>query len=196
MFVTFEGPEGAGKSTALRTVASSLRESGRTVLETREPGAGELGSRIREVLLHGGDMPYESELFLFLADRANHVRSLVRPALIRGDWVLCDRYADSTLVYQSFGRGLDRTFVDAANRVATQGLTPDLTILFDLDPAVGLARLTQKDRMDGAPLAFHQRVREGFLAVAAENPARWRIVDASQPAESVSAAALSAILRG
>jgi dTMP kinase len=189
VFVTFEGPEGAGKSTALGAVAERLRGRGLTVLTTREPGAGDFGRRIREILLHGEEMPARSELFLFLADRANHVETIIRPALARGEWVLCDRHADSTFVYQAVARGLDADFVRAANRFATAGLVPDRTLLFDLDPAVGLARLESRDRLDAQPLEFHQRVRQGFLALAAAEPDRFRVVDAGQtPAEVVRAA--------
>ncbi|HEY0866836.1 MAG TPA: dTMP kinase [Fimbriimonas sp.] len=185
MFVTFEGPEGAGKSTVLATVAEALRASGREVLTTREPGSGRLGQGIRELLLHGGEMPAESELFLFLADRSNHVRTIVRPALERGEIVLCDRFADSTLVYQALARGLDEAFIREANAFATGGLKPDVTFLLDLAPEIGLSRLESKDRLDAEPLEFHRRVREGFLAEASRDPARWRILEASQPAKEV-----------
>lgn len=180
MFVTFEGPEGAGKSTVLRAVAEALRGDGQEVLTTREPGAGELGTGIRELLLHGSGMPAESELFLFLADRSNHVRNIVRPALEAGKVVLCDRYADSTLVYQSLARGLDERFVRAANGFATGGLVPDVTLLFDLPPEVGLSRLSSKDRLDAEPIEFHRKVREGFLKEARREGGRWVILDATQ----------------
>lgn len=185
MFVTFEGPEGAGKSTASRAVAVGLREAGRQVLETREPGAGEVGKAIREILLHGGDLEPRAELLLFLADRAQHVAQVVRPALARGEIVLCDRHADSTFVYQGIARGLDPRFVRAGNAFATGGLVPDLTLLFDLPAEVGLARLQNPDRMDALPLEFHQKVRQGFLDLAAAEPGRFRIVDATQEAPKV-----------
>lgn len=185
MFITFEGPEGAGKSTALREVARRLRERGREVVETREPGSGGLGRQIREILLHGEEMPAEAELFLFLADRANHVRTVIRPALERGAWVLCDRHADSTFVYQAYVRGLDAEFVDRANRFATGGLLPDQTFLLDLAPELGLSRLTSPDRLDAQPIGFHRKVREGFLALALSDPGRWRTIDASQSPEGV-----------
>lgn len=193
MFITFEGPEGAGKSTALRAVAERLQARGLDVITTREPGAGDFGRQIREILLHGEEMPPASELFLFLADRANHVATLIRPALERGEWVLCDRHADSTFVYQAVARDLDADFVRTANRFATGGLVPDRTLLFDLDPEVGLARLTSPDRLDAQPLAFHRKVREGFLALAGTEPRRFRVLDASQPPETVVEAALAAI---
>jgi dTMP kinase len=185
MFITFEGPEGAGKSTALAALAERIRASGQGVVTTREPGAGAFGKSIREILLHGDDIDPKAELLLFLADRSNHVATLIRPALSEGKIVLCDRYADSTLVYQAFARGLDEEFARAGNRFATGNLVPDLTLLFDLDPEIGLGRIRTKDRLDAQPIEFHRRVREGFLKEAAGNPARWRIVDASQDANVV-----------
>jgi len=184
VFVTFEGPEGAGKTTAIAAIAHRLREEGREVLVTREPGSGEFGARIRELLLHGEAMPPKSELFLFLADRANHVETIIRPALAEGKIVLCDRHADSTYVYQAIVRGLDPEFVAAANRFATSGLIPDATFLLDLDPQIGLSRIQTKDRLDQEPLSFHQKVRAGFLSLAHADPARWHILDATQPTES------------
>lgn len=190
VFITFEGPEGAGKSTALRAVAASLRERGKRVVETREPGSGEVGKAIRAVLLHGGELEPRAELLLFLADRAQHIARVVRPALDREEIVLCDRHADSTFVYQGVARGLDPEFVRAGNRFATGGLVPDLTLLFDLPAEVGLARLQNPDRMDALPLEFHQKVRRGFLDLAAAEPARFRILDATGSPEAVAAAAL------
>ena len=185
MFITFEGPEGAGKSTALAAVAERLRRKGFEAQTTREPGAGMFGKSIREILLHGEDLDPKAELLLFLADRSNHVSSIIRPALAAGKIVLCDRYADSTQVYQAYARGLDEDFVRAGNQFATGGLKPRLTLLFDLEPSLGLARLQSKDRLDSQPLAFHQRVREGFLREAACDPNRWKIIDASRDPDAV-----------
>lgn len=185
MFLTFEGPEGAGKTTAIRAIAQILEGRGHQILVTREPGAGELGRQIREILLHGGAMPPQTELFLFLADRANHVQNIIKPALDDGKIVLCDRYADSTFVYQALVRGLDPEFVDRANVFATQGLTPQMTFLLDLDPKVGLARIESKDRMDREPIAFHEAVRQGFLDLTRRNPDRWHIIDASQDPDQI-----------
>jgi len=179
MFITFEGPEGAGKSTALSALAARLRTIGFEVLTTREPGAGDFGKRIREILLHGEEIDPKAELLLFLADRSNHVASIIRPALAAGQIVLCDRYADSTLVYQSYVRGLDEGFARAGNQFATGGLTPNLTLLFDIEPEIGLSRLTNKDRIDSQPIEFHRRVRQGFLREAASDGNRWKVVDAS-----------------
>lgn len=184
MFVTFEGPEGGGKSTMVQRVAAAMLADGHEVVTTREPGAGETGQRIRELLLHGPDMPPETELLLFLADRANHVRTVIRPALEAGKIVLCDRFADSTWVYQAYVRELDRAFVEAGNRFATGGLEPDLTILLDVEPEIGMARFTSRDRIEAQPIEFHKRIREGFILRTADS-SRWVIIDASQPEDAV-----------
>jgi dTMP kinase len=181
MFVSFEGPEGAGKSTLIRSLAGALRKEGLDVVVTREPGSGEVGAAIREILLDGRELDAKAELFLFLADRAQHVATTIRPALLGGAWVLCDRHADSTVVYQGYGRGLDVAQLKAWNRFATGGLAPDVTFLLDIDPAVGLGRLASKDRLDLESIEFHTRIREGFLAEARAAPGRWMVLDASRP---------------
>lgn len=185
MFITFEGPEGAGKSTQLARLAGRLRDAGRNVVMTREPGGGTLGPAIRALLLEGEEVPPRSELFLFLADRAAHVQNVVRPAIARGDLVLCDRHADSTVVYQGHGRGMDVEQLRNLNALATEGLVPDLTLLFDLPAEQGLARLNDRDRLDREPLEFHQRVRQGFLDEAAREPERWVVFDARQDVETL-----------
>lgn len=185
MFVTLEGPEGAGKSTVQGLLAVRVRELGRDVLTTREPGSGEVGSAVREVLLHGGDLEPLTELFLFLADRAEHVAKTIMPALAKGTVVLCDRHADSTVVYQGYGRRLDVEKLRELNAMATQGLKPDVTLLLDIDPALGLQRTQVKDRLDSEPIEFHHRVRQGFLSEAKREPNRWRVVDASRSPEEV-----------
>ncbi len=208
MFVTFEGPEGAGKSTALKIIASKLSELGHHVVTTREPGGGPLGKRIRQMLLEEGEVSAETELLLFLADRANHVQTIVVPALKEGSVVLCDRHADSTIVYQGYGRGLDLNFLKAGNQFATKGLTPDLTLLFDLDPKIGLERLDISEktlfgpdkkrrdvnRLDREPLEFHRKVRNGFLELARSEPNRFVILDAEKGPEQLAQDALDAIL--
>lgn len=193
VFVTFEGPEGAGKSTAIKAVGDRLVEEGRAVVLTREPGAGEVGQKIRQILLEGEGLDSRCELFLFLADRAQHVAKLVRPALENGKIVLCDRYGDSTVVYQGVGRGLDADEARRLNELATGGLRPDLTILLDLDPQVGLGRVAKPNRLDREPLEFHQAVRQGFLEEARREPARWVIVDACLQPGEVAAACISAV---
>ena len=183
--MTFEGTEGSGKSTALEAIAERLRSAGRAVVTTREPGAGEFGKAIREILLYGGELDPRAELFLFLADRAQHCADVVRPALADGEIVLCDRYIDSTVAYQGHARGLDIKEIRELNNSATVGLKPDLTLLFDLDVVIGLRRLKDQDRLDKEPLEFHQRVREGYLKEMENDPARWVKIDASQPADAV-----------
>lgn len=183
MFITFEGPEGAGKTTVIALVAEALRAHEKQILVTREPGEGPLGAQIRQLLLHGGDMSPTTELFLFLADRANHVEQVIRPALKQGHIVLCDRYTDSTYVYQALVRGLDRSFVETANTFATGCLQPDATFLLDLPVEVGLGRIESKDRLDREPIEFHRSVRNGFLHVADSDPERYHVLDATRPPE-------------
>lgn len=192
MFVTLEGPEGAGKTTLAKGLRTWFESRGREVLLTREPGAA-VGGAIREILLHGEALTGRCELFLFLADRSQHVESLIRPALTGGKVVICDRYADSTVVYQGYGRGLDLDRLREWNAFATGGLVPDRTLLLDLPAEVGLARLQNPDRLDAEPIEFHRRVRDGFLAEARRDPSRWAIVPADQPAETVLKAAIAAL---
>jgi dTMP kinase len=194
MFVTLEGPEGAGKSTALRSMAEALRTRGFEVVPTREPGGSPIGPEVRRLLLDGGDLSREAELFLFLADRTEHVYKVIRPALERGAIVLCDRYGDSTVVYQGHARGGDLTLLRSLNTLATGGLVPGLTLLLDLPAEAGLARITQPDRLDREPLAFHQAVRQGFLAEAQASPERWVVIDALAPPDEVSERCLGALL--
>jgi dTMP kinase len=186
MFVTFEGPEGAGKSTTLKAISQRLEDLGKSVLSTREPGAGEFGLQIRKILLDGGELPIESELFLFLADRANHIQNIVLPAIKEGKIVLCDRHTDSTLVYQGYGRGMPLDQLKSFNLFATRGVKPDLTLLFDLDPKIGLSRRGEdRNRLDNEPLDFHTKVREGFLTLSKEEPDRIKIINADAPPETV-----------
>ncbi len=181
MFVSFEGPEGAGKTTVIAAIAERFRSAGQDVLTTREPGSGAFGKRVRDLLLHGDDMDPKAELFLFLADRAQHVANTIRPALAEGKLVFCDRYVDSTVVYQCIARGLDRGFVEQANRFATDGLLPDKTVLLDVAPEIGLARVKDKDRMDALPIEFHRKVRAGFLLLAETDPSRWIVINSECP---------------
>ncbi len=196
MFVTFEGTEGSGKSTALRGVAEALRGRGMAVCETREPGAGRFGAAIRELLLGGPSMDPWAEVFLFLADRANHIATVVRPALARSEVVLCDRHADSTVAYQGHARGLPVEKLRELNALATGGLRPDLTILLDLDPKIGLLRVRNPDRLDSEPIEFHERVRAGFLEEARLNPERFAVVDASASPEDALRTSLSHVTEG
>jgi len=195
MFISFEGTEGSGKSTVLDLLCAALGSRGVSALRTREPGGSELGKSLRGLLLDARQaVTPEAELFLYLADRAQHVRQVIRPALAEGRLVLSDRYADSTIVYQGYGRGLPVERLFDLNQMAVGGLWPDLTLLFDLDPAVGLARARARNtelgievsegRFEAETLAFHQRVREGYLAWARRFPERFRLINAgNSPAE-------------
>lgn len=206
MFLTIEGVEGSGKSTLLLLLASALKERGLTCLCTREPGGCPLGQQIRPLLLQSSQsMDSRAELFLFLADRAQHVAEIIRPALERGDWVLCDRYADSTIAYQGYGRGMDRDLLQELNHQATDGLWPDLTLLLDLPAEQGLARARARNGRDGMEeaegrfeaeaLAFHQRIRQGFLDRASRWPERFCVLNALHAPEELLAEALEAISR-
>lgn len=195
MFVTLEGPEGAGKSTVIRTLGVQLTDLGFNVVTTREPGDSSIGRQVRELLLEGSSIDRRTELLLFLADRAQHIVEVVRPALSAGKIVLCDRFVDSTIVYQGHARGLNLQTLRSLNQFATDGLTPELTLLFDLDVQIGLSRISRKDRLDSEPIEFHQKVREGFLAESRLDPRRWEILDASQPVEIVTHSALAFVLK-
>jgi dTMP kinase len=194
MFIALEGPEGAGKSTLLVSLAEGLRKHGHHVVTTREPGATDLGQRIRDILLDGPDMHPRAELHLFLADRANHVENLILPALKQGKIVITDRHASSTVVYQGYARGGDVEAIRALNTSATAGLEPDLVLLLDVDPEVGLARQARSDRLGGQPLEFHEKVREGFLSEARRDPDRWAVLHADSGAEQVAERALGIVL--
>lgn len=188
MFITFEGVEGAGKSTQIRCLADILSAKGYPVVTTREPGAGHIGQQIRQIILADHQVVPEAELLLYAADRAQHVRTLIRPALAEGKVVVCDRYADSTVAYQGYGRGLPMATIETLNQIATGGLKPDFTVLLDLDPAAGLARSKARallDRMEQESLAFHQRVRHGFLQLARQEPDRFQVFDALGEVEDI-----------
>jgi dTMP kinase len=192
LFITLEGVEGSGKSTQIRYLAEVLTQTGYRVLQTREPGGTATAEAIRHILLtlssHEPFTP-EAEALLILAARCQHVTHLIRPALRCGTVVLCDRFSDSTFAYQGFARGLDLQWLRAANEVATGGLTPDLTLILDLPVSVGLARRRvdrgQQNRLDRETERFHRKVRRGFLALAAEEPTRIKIVNANRPAQEV-----------
>lgn len=191
MFITFEGVEGAGKTTQIRLLVDRLHQSGRAdILTTREPGDGPLGTELRRLALHppeGIQVAPRAELLIMLADRAQHVACVIRPYLEQGGIVVCDRYADSSVAYQGYGRGLDVAEIMRLNSWATDGLLPDLTVLLDLDPAIGLARQNERSIMEEQSLAFHIRIRAGFLALADAAPAQWRIFDAARSLEAIHA---------
>lgn len=188
-FLTFEGIEGAGKSTLAGALAAVLRERGEEVVQTFEPGATALGRRLRELLLHQTDTAIDAraELFLYLADRAQHVEAVIRPALEREAWVLCDRFTDATVAYQGYGRGLDREQLEPACSWAA-GLEPHRTFLLDLEVSRGLARAGRvgaHDRIEREAAVFHERVRSGYLAIAAAEPHRVRVLDGDRSPEEL-----------
>ncbi|MBN9224218.1 MAG: dTMP kinase [Microbacterium sp. SCN 70-27] len=192
LWVTFEGGDGAGKTTQATLLEEWLRESGRAVVRTREPGGTEVGVLIRNIVLHHrGDVAPRAEALLYAADRAHHVATLVRPALERGDVVIQDRYLDSSVAYQGAGRVLDATEVRDLSLWATEGALPDITVLLDLDEASGRARLDADDkpfdRLEAEKDEFHARVRAAFLALAAAEPERFLVLDATLPAEELAA---------
>lgn len=196
-FITFEGSEGCGKTTQVRLTAAWLTARGLPVLATAEPGGTPLGTRIRELLLNRGPIGIgaEAELLLFAAARAQHVRQTILPALEAGQWVLCDRFADATLAYQGYGRGLDTGFIASLNAFAAGALTPDRTLLFDIPPETGLARARRRtegvlperaeDRFEHEAIPFHRRVREGYLSLAAREPGRFAVIDGAADAATV-----------
>ncbi|HWP31887.1 MAG TPA: dTMP kinase [Fimbriimonadales bacterium] len=175
--ITLEGTEGSGKSTLASALAKRFEETKIPVLLTREPGDGTVGKLLRELILHSGDLDAWTEAFLFLADRRQHCKDIIHPALEKGTYVVCDRFADSTIAYQGYGRGLPIHELKHLNEISTDSLVPDITFLLDIEPEFGLKRVDGPDRMDSEPLEFHRRVREGFLKEAASDPKRWRILD-------------------
>jgi dTMP kinase len=210
-FITLEGGEGAGKSTISQRLAETLRQRGHDVLTTCEPEGTPLGRHLweyfRELASAGEQMTAEAELFLFAAARAEHIQTVIRPALAAGRVVLCDRFADSTAAYQGHGRGIVAATIDAVNRAATGGLVPELTLLLDVPAEEGLRRARalegqtthrgetakRADAIGAESLAFHERVREGFLAIAQAEPGRVKVIDAAQRLDAVEAAALAAV---
>ncbi|MBX3023470.1 dTMP kinase [bacterium] len=194
--IAFEGPEGAGKSTQLQRLAAALRAEGRVVEITAEPGGTALGRDLRQLLLHARDtVPVPlAELFLYLADRAQHVQQLIAPAIAAGAVVLSDRFSASTIAYQGYGRGLDLAQVTRADTWARGGLEARLTLLLDCPVRIGLQRARgENDRFHAEEEAFHERVRAGFHALAAAAAESWRVIDSTQPADAVHAAVLAAV---
>jgi dTMP kinase len=192
LFVTLEGGDGSGKTTQAELLEEWLVERGRTVVRTREPGGTEVGIEVREIVLHHrGDIAPRAEALLYAADRAHHVATVVRPALERGHVVIQDRYVDSSVAYQGAGRVLDPHEVRQLSEWATEGLMPDLTLLFDLAPEVARKRLdgvrTRYDRLEAEAEAFHDRVRAAYLEIAESYPARIAVIDATDPVEAIAA---------
>jgi dTMP kinase len=196
VFVAFEGGEGSGKSTQARLLADALRAIGHEVVLTREPGGSPLGGAIRSLLLDpaSAGLSDRAEALLYAADRAEHVASVIEPALSRSAVVVTDRFVDSSLAYQGAGRPLGLDDVERLNDWATGGLRPDLTLILDLDPAEGLRRAGgSPDRLEAEPLAFHERVRAAYAVLAARDGTRYAVIDASRSAEAVAAAVLDAV---
>jgi len=189
LFITFEGGEGSGKSVRARALYRELTRSAIPAILTHEPGVTSLGRKIARWLKWAQYTAISpmAELMLFNASRTQLVTEVIRPGLENGQVVICDRYADSTVAYQSYGRGLDLTMVRAVNSAAVQGLVPDLTVLLDVPVEVGLARKSHRkqDRFEQETLAFHRRVRDGYLALAAAEPERWLVIDATLPGNEI-----------
>jgi dTMP kinase len=196
-FITFEGIEGCGKTTQVRLAGDDLRKRRIPVLVTEEPGGAPLGKHIRKLLLNQGDcrIDAKAELLLFAAARAQHVQEVILPALVAGRVVLCDRFSDATLAYQGFGRGLNLEFINSINAFSAAGLVPDRTILFDLPVETGLRRAIDRiariesapreDRFEQEDTAFHQKIRDGYLALAKDEPERLRVIDASRDVQMI-----------
>ncbi len=190
MFITLEGPEGSGKTSQLSAFADFLREQGYEVLTTREPGGTAIGDQIRQILvsMENKNLHPRTEIMLFLSARAQLVEQVIKPALSNGKIVVCDRYGDSTLAYQGYGHGLPLETLRKMLGFATDGLKPELTLYLDLEVEVGLLRKKKEqewNRLDAYEAAFHRRVRQGYLTMAAAEPERWKVIDASQPKDDV-----------
>ena len=187
LFITFEGADGCGKTTQINLLKDYLEKEGYDVILTREPGAKGLGEKVREILLnYDGVVSDRCESFLFLADRAQNIDIIVNPAVAAGKIVLCDRHIDSTVAYQGYGRGLDIDRIKMLNSLATNFKKPDLTIVFDIDVETSMQRVGKdKDRMESAGVDFHNRVREGYLKIAKEEPERIKVINSVQPIENV-----------
>jgi len=187
LFITFEGPDGCGKTTQMKLLAEYFTKNGKEVVLTREPGGKGLGEKVREILLnYDGEVSDRCESFLFLADRAQNIDIIVNPAVKAGKIVLCDRHIDSTVAYQGYGRGLDIERINMLNNLATNGKKPDLTFVFDVDVETSMKRVgKEKDRMESAGVEFHNRVRQGYLELAKQEPQRIKVIDATKSIEEI-----------
>ncbi len=190
VFVCFEGGEGSGKSTQSRRLRDWVESEGFTALLTFEPGDTEVGRKLRQIVLspETGDLSDRTEVLLYAADKAEHVDTVVQPALDRGEVVITDRYVDSTLAYQGAGRALDVAEVERVARWATHDLRPHLTVVLDLEPEQGLARFEERDRIEGESLEFHERVRDAFVRMADADPDHYLVLDARKPVDDITAA--------
>ena len=187
LFITFEGGDGCGKTTQIELLNKYLSGKGYKTLLTREPGAKGLGEKLREILLnYDGEVSPNCESFLFLADRAQHVDCIIKPALEDGKIILCDRHTDSTVAYQGYGRGLNLDRIHQLNTIATSGLKPDLTIVLDVDVETSMKRVgKEKDRMESAGIEFFKRVRHGFIEIAKSEPNRVKVINSSDTIENI-----------
>ncbi len=181
LFITFEGADGSGKTTQIKKIAEFLEGKGKEVVITREPGGTELGQTLRNILLnYDGEVSKRCESFLYLADRAQHIDTKILPAVASGKIVLCDRHTDSTLAYQGYARGLDVAKIRELNLLATNGVIPDLTLVFDVETGVASQRVgDEKDRMEAEGFEFHKKVRKGYLQIAIEEPERVKVINAN-----------------
>ena len=197
LFITFEGGDGCGKTTQIKLLDEYLKNKGYKTMLTREPGSIGLGEKVREILLnYDGEVSPVCESFLFLADRAQNVDCIIRPALEEGTIVICDRHTDSSVAYQGYGRGLDIDRINMLNNIATSGLKPDLTIVLDVDVETSQARVgSEKDRMESAGIEFFERVRQGFLEIAKQEPDRVKVVDSKQSIEDIHKQILELVAR-
>ncbi len=187
LFITFEGADGCGKTTQIELIDNYLRSKGYETVLTREPGAKGLGTKLREILLHyEGEVSPNCESFLFLADRAQHVDCIIKPALKEGKIILCDRHTDSTVAYQGYGRGINIEEIKHLNNLATSGLKPDLTIVFDVDIETSMSRVgKEKDRMESSGVDFFNKVRNGYLDIAKKEPERVKVINSSDTIENI-----------
>lgn len=187
LFITFEGTDGCGKTTQIKLLKEYLESMGKKVLLTREPGAKGLGVKLREILLnYDGEVSPNCESFLFLADRAQHIDTIIKPAVERGEIVLCDRHTDSTVAYQGYGRGVNIDEINMLNNIATSGVKPDLTFIFDIDIETSQSRVgKEKDRMESAGVEFFKRVRQGYLEIAKSEPQRVKLIDGTRQIEDI-----------
>lgn len=187
LFITFEGVDGCGKTTQINLLSEYLQKQGYEVLLTREPGGKGLGEKLREILLnYDGEVSDRCESFLFLADRAQHIDTIVNPAVQQGKIVLCDRHTDSTVAYQGYGRGLDIETINNLNSIATNGRKPDLTFIFDIDTETSMKRIGKnQDRMESAGIEFQTKVRNGYLEIAKQEPERVKVIDATKSIEEI-----------
>ena len=187
LFITFEGADGCGKTTQIELLNKYLISKGKETLLTREPGAKGLGVKLREILLnYDGEVSPQCESFLFLADRAQHIDCIIKPAIKEGKIILCDRHTDSTVAYQGYGRGLDLDRINMLNDIATGGLKPDLTIVFDIDIETSMQRVgKEKDRMESAGMEFFNKVRHGYLEIAKKEPNRVKVINSSDTIENI-----------